>query len=243
MRRSNKESYNALFGVDIPKKLKNYTYSKLIINETEYPYHVRFSRRARYLQLRINSLNQLELVIPRRYSLKDGEKFLHERIDWIKKYQHKISQKKEEYFFFGERINISESFNLFSKHYKIKLVSNTLFIESPSNSKHKTEEIFNIFLRKKAKEYLEKRTRELAVKYGFNFRRITIRGQKTRWGSCSSKGSLSFNYRLIKHKKEVIDYVIIHELCHLKEMNHSQKFWNLVAGICPEYRALRRELK
>src|SRR5690606_27285547 len=128
-----------------------------------------FSRRARYLQLRINSLSQLELVIPKRYSLKEGEKFLHERIDWIKKYQHKLYQKKEEYFLFGKSVKLSQSYNLFAKHHKIKFINDTLFIESPSESKLTSEEIFNIYLRKKAKEYLQTRVTELALKYEFDF--------------------------------------------------------------------------
>ncbi|MDR3628564.1 MAG: M48 family metallopeptidase, partial [Ignavibacteriaceae bacterium] len=73
--------------------------------------------------------------------------------------------------------------------------------------------------------------------------KVTIRNQKTRWGSCSARGNLSFNFNLVRYRKEIIDYVIVHELCHLKEMNHSNKFWNLVEKICPDYKALRRELK
>ncbi|HEY6906360.1 MAG TPA: M48 family metallopeptidase, partial [Ignavibacteriaceae bacterium] len=64
-----------------------------------------------------------------------------------------------------------------------------------------------------------------------------------RWGSCSASGNISLNYKLMKYRKELIDYVIIHELCHLKEMNHSKKFWKLVEGLVTEYKSLKRELK
>lgn len=71
---------------------------------------------------------------------------------------------------------------------------------------------------------------------GGSYTSITIRDQKSRWGSCSSRGTLSFNYRLIFAPPKVLDYVVVHELCHLTHMNHSKDFWNMVAQIMPEYK-------
>lgn len=79
--------------------------------------------------------------------------------------------------------------------------------------------------------------------YGFSYTKVSVRNQKTRWGSCSRQGSLSFNYRIIFLPPHLADYLIVHELCHLKEFNHSKKFWNLVAQAFPNYRELRRELR
>jgi hypothetical protein len=77
----------------------------------------------------------------------------------------------------------------------------------------------------------------------FKFNRISIKNLSSRWGSCSTKGNLNFNYRMIYLPNNLIDYIIIHELCHLKEMNHSQRFWKLVSENCSRYIEARKELK
>ena len=79
--------------------------------------------------------------------------------------------------------------------------------------------------------------------YNFKYNRVAIRNQKTRWGSCSKKGNLNFNYRIIYLPDKVAKYIIAHELCHLKEFNHSHKFWNLVAKSIPNYLDIKKELK
>lgn len=84
---------------------------------------------------------------------------------------------------------------------------------------------------------------ELNKVYNLQYRRISIRNQKTRWGSCSRKGNLNFNYKIIHLPEKYLDYIIAHELCHLKEFNHSKRFWDLVAEIIPDYKSIRREIK
>ncbi len=79
--------------------------------------------------------------------------------------------------------------------------------------------------------------------YNFKFNRIFIKNQKTRWGSCSRLGNLNFNYRIIFLAPELRDYIIVHELCHLKEFNHSKNFWRLVSKTIPEYKQIRKKLK
>ena len=78
---------------------------------------------------------------------------------------------------------------------------------------------------------------------GVDYGQITIRSQKTRWGSCSSKGNLNFNCLLLLAPPEVLDYVVVHELCHRKEMNHSPRFWAEVARVMPDYKVRRKWLK
>lgn len=94
-----------------------------------------------------------------------------------------------------------------------------------------------------AKEDIPPRVSKYASQLNVEFGRITIRHQKTRWGSCSSKKNLNFNCLLMLCPEDVRDYVVVHELCHLKEMNHSANFWILVEKVMPDYRAHRRWLK
>lgn len=97
--------------------------------------------------------------------------------------------------------------------------------------------------RNAAKEYIPKRVEYYHQFTGGSFNKITIRDQKTRWGSCSANGTLSFNYRLMLAPPKVLDYVVVHELCHLTHMNHSKAFWDMVASILPDYKDYRKWLK
>lgn len=97
--------------------------------------------------------------------------------------------------------------------------------------------------RRKASETLGKRAAYFAKVMGVRYHRITIREQKTRWGSCSSSRNLNFNWKLVLAPPEVLDYVVVHELCHLKEMNHSGAFWNEVEKVLPDYKVRQAWLK
>ena len=94
-----------------------------------------------------------------------------------------------------------------------------------------------------ARALAESRLRFYCGLYGVSYNRLYIRNQKTCWGSCTTRKNISLNYRILFLPKRLRDYVIVHELCHLKELNHSEKFWSLVSRACPDYRALRAELR
>ncbi len=93
--------------------------------------------------------------------------------------------------------------------------------------------------RRRARAEIEPLARLEAEELGLEFERITIRDQRTRWGSCSTSGTLSFNWRLVLAPYEVLDYVVVHELCHLAVHDHSRRFWRLVERARPEYREQR----
>jgi predicted metal-dependent hydrolase len=98
-------------------------------------------------------------------------------------------------------------------------------------------------MRKEAREIVLVKVSQFNEYYGFEYKRIFIKDQQTRWGSCSSKGNLNFNYRIVILPPELQDYLIVHELCHLKEMNHGANFWKLVEEQIPNYKVLNKQLR
>ena len=97
--------------------------------------------------------------------------------------------------------------------------------------------------KEKAREIVENRIKYLNDFYNFSFNKISIKRQKSRWGSCSKKGNLNFNYKIIFLPQKYSDYVLVHELCHLGEFNHSRNFWELVKKTIPDYKEIKKEFK
>ena len=217
-------------------------FSKTIaVNSRELIYRYRFSKKAKYLQLRI-SQQQLELVIPHRISFAEGESFLTKKLDWVSKHSYLFHSEKRHYIF-GKEISLHLQQDLFLEKYRVSFQHGNMIFSVPQKNTFSAEQLYEKYLRQVAKKYLIQRTGELSTKFGFSVKRLSIRGQKTRWGSCSRRGSVSLNFNLLKFNREVIDYVIVHELCHLRQLNHSRKFWNEVAQILPNYKTLKKELK
>jgi predicted metal-dependent hydrolase len=215
----------------------------ILINQQSISYNLRYSRKAKYIRLQISHGSNLELVLPRGYELADAEKFIKQKSDWITKHLRPAKEEDEKFLLLGKEIKIIQVYELFTRKHKLIFENNELRIVSPQGSKIDLKKLYDIWLKNFAKRYLPERAYQLAGKYGFIINKVSVRNQKTRWGSCSARGNLSFNFNLVQYKKEIIDYVIVHELCHRKEMNHSKKFWLLVEKICPDYKILRKELK
>jgi len=97
--------------------------------------------------------------------------------------------------------------------------------------------------RKKAREYLLQKCRYFSEAMGLHPGEIRINSAKTRWGSCNKKGTINFTYRLLFVPEEAVDYVVVHELAHLKEMNHSPRFWSVVESVMPDFRTRRKLLR
>lgn len=125
---------------------------------------------------------------------------------------------------------------------KKKLVLNDRFLLAESARKN-AEQVFRDWYRQQARSIISERIKLFADKHGFHYNRIRITSARSRWGSCSSKGTLSFSWRLIQTPLEVVDYVVIHELAHTVHHNHSKRFWELVEKILPDYKNRRKHLK
>ena len=110
-------------------------------------------------------------------------------------------------------------------------------------AERKRLEILEKRYRKAARDTFEKRVAYWHPFTGGNYTSITVRDQRSRWGSCSSRGTLSFNYRLVFAPPRVLDYVVVHELCHLTHMDHSKNFWNYVKKYKPDFKEAKKVLK
>ena len=123
----------------------------------------------------------------------------------------------------------------------IEIDEEHLIIHAGTVFKEKNSQL--AWYRNEARKYLEHRAQELAESHGFHYNKIFIRSQKTRWGSCSKRKNLSFNWKLIKSPLFVIDYLILHELVHTEFMNHSKQYWHKVHALYPEYKIASQWLK
>ena len=127
---------------------------------------------------------------------------------------------------------------------RVKLVMDLLLMWVPYEADYEyRREKLEKWYRREAAAIFEEKAEEFAKRLHVSFEDIRIKDQKSRWGSCSSKRNMNFNWRLLMAPEPVCDYVIIHELCHLVHMNHSADFWNLVESICPDYRQYKKWLR
>lgn len=97
--------------------------------------------------------------------------------------------------------------------------------------------------KERARNVILGKAEKYSLLYGYTLKKVAIRNQKTRWGSCSEKGNLNFSYKLLFLPDHLADYIVVHEICHLQELNHSQKFWDLVAKTIPDHKRKRAELR
>lgn len=195
------------------------------------------------MQLKIDAQNKIEVVIPSVRFSHLVEPFIESKKDWLKK--HLVRQRvKEKYYDLEEKyinfLGVRGQIIFVKDHAKKYLFQNgKLYLHSRIFPSAKE---FELDIKKFAKGYLQDKITDFATQLGFTVSKVTVREQRSRWGSCTSLGHISLNWKLIFYEERVIDYVIVHELCHLQEMNHSGNFWALVASLIPDHKLLRREL-
>lgn len=200
--------------------------------------------RRKTVALEVNDRAEVVVRAPRWVSQKFIFDFVHKHAVWIET-QKRIAEQRsvrartfaegERFWYVGEQFPLS----ITTSHKKLSLSDEGFAL--PQGTKN-PQKAFEDWYKNQAKSFIIPRVRELARKHGLEFENIRITSAKTRWGSCSAKKNLSFSWRLIFFPQEVMDYVICHELAHLKHMNHSQKFWNLVGEMCPKFQAYKQVL-
>jgi predicted metal-dependent hydrolase len=206
-----------------------------------------FLPRARRYLLRLQSDGTARLVIPRRGSEAEGFRFLERSEKWLLKrftqWQNQRGARQSWgegalFLFRGEEVGLRVE----TVDDSVTLCFADQIVRVPRALADYREVVLG-HLRRLAERELPVRTRELALVHGIGVNRISVRAQKTRWGSCSARGTISLNWRLIQAPSSVVDYLIIHELMHRREMNHSTRYWKLVAEAFPAYRNAERWLK
>jgi len=213
------------------------------INNITYNYVVLKKRGIKNIRLRINRDGILKISMPWYVPKREATKILFENEKWIEKNFDILNFNKNKYYYLGNEIKIVQKVVNDIDGNNSFLIDDIFYIESTGETLIDETKIFNDWLKKQAEIYILPKVEEIANKFGFQYNLARIKDMRSRWGSCSSKKNLSFNLKLTYFKPEVIDYVIVHELCHLKEMNHSKNFWMLVESILPNYKMYRKELK
>ena len=209
--------------------------------------HLVFRPRARRYLLGLRPDGAARLVIPRRGTEAEGLRFLERSEPWLlKRIAHWRSRSHaRQAWVEGSRITFRGEDSVLRVE-KVEDVFRLCFADQIVDVPRELpdyRELVQRHLRRVAERELPERTQELAHLHSITIQRVSVRAQKTRWGSCSSRGTISLNWRLIQVPPFVVDYLIVHELMHRREMNHSARYWKLVAHAFPEYRRAEQWLK
>lgn len=217
------------------------------------PYTLINSQRAKSVRLKICRINGLQMVVPRRFNIKRIPDILHKNQKWILRNWHHISTDQSDkktvlpleldLLFLNEKWQIQyhpEEINAViiktqeNNMIKIsgKIEENTLVITALKK-----------WLKHKAKQHLVAELDKICRITQLSYTAVSIRDTHTRWGSCSAKKRISLNYKLLFLPPDLVEYVLIHELCHTIHLNHSKHFWQLVENFSPGYQEARKKLK
>lgn len=207
------------------------------------PVRVRRNRQAKRLILRVDkNSGEVKLTLPTHVGQRTAEKFLASNTSWL--LSERCNVVPEQPFGHGDKIgflgdDLRLEFTGVAPR-RVDLGPDRVTVGGPADMAGKR--LAN-WLRAEAKKVLTERSHFHAEKLGVSFKRVSIGDMKSRWGSCSSSGTLRYNWRLIMAPFEVLDYVAAHEVAHILEMNHSEYFWAHVARCVPDYKSRRRWLK
>lgn len=198
----------------------------------------------RTLSLEINENAEIIIRAPLKMSGEHINRFITDKNEWISKKLNIIRNKQ----FPIRRYEEGEKFLYLGRFYELKITDTKEFLFEnnfilPSSKTHKAEKIFTDWYRQRASIIFPERVKFFSDKTGLNYKSVKLSSAKKRWGSCSGKNDLNFTWRLIMAPIEIIDYVVVHELAHTVQKNHSGKFWELVGNILPDFRVRRKWLR
>ena len=223
----------------------------LELNGQHIEYSVRHSAKARHKRIRVGP-SGVEVVLPLRTDARHAEALLREHGDWLLRHtrrmqdalkrQQALHQYKNVLLLRGREVRVQVRV-ITDATAHVTLDGDEITISVPTGSAGDSQQVLQAWLRKQAHHDLSARVRERGAQMGLVPTRLVLRDQRTRWGSCSRTGTISLNWRLVLGPPTVLDYVVVHELAHLREMNHSPRFWHLVRSFCPDFERHKRLLK
>jgi len=220
------------------------------LQDSTISYTLKQSYRTRSIRLEIRRESGLTVVVPRKYTPKQVEDILVQKSRWI--LRHLNGGKPLQMPLFKPSPGHGDSLPYLGKTIEIvvtaesgqypaaRLTDGRLLISLTSGAN--TASLLEKWFRAQAKLVFTQKADTFKVIMGLSYNAILIRGQKTRWGSCSPRGNITLNWKLLMAPPEIVDYVIIHELAHRKYMNHSRRFWQFVERYCPRWKAGRKWL-
>lgn len=216
-------------------------------------YLLKVSSRARRLRLAVRPDTGLEVTTPKGVPLVRIEAVLHEKAAWIESTLQRFAAQAPAatatlhdgatISFGGMSLQLHLCQVVTATRIHIALAGTTLTMTTPQTDDATVRAALEAWYRRQARLIFAERVAHWNARFGFEHGRIAIKDQRSRWGSCSQSGNLNFNWRLLLAPREVLDYIVIHELAHLKEANHSPRFWALVATLRPDYKQQRRWLR
>lgn len=216
------------------------------LNGQTIDYTLRFSAKAKRRRIRVSSKG-VEVVLPLRADARQAESLLRDHSDWLMRQTQRMAemgqlrnaqneQSKGTLLLRGQPMQLLVTTEATERAYgRVEHSGDKLIVYLPAGSDIDARLVLESWLRRQARHDLLKQITERSAQMSLIPNRIYLMNQRTRWGSCSSKRNLSFNWRLVLAPPEILDYIVVHELAHLKEMNHSQRFWLLVRSFCPDF--------
>ncbi|MBF6589975.1 MAG: M48 family metallopeptidase [Ktedonobacterales bacterium] len=224
----------------------------ITLGGTGVPYLLKTSARARRVRLVIRPATGLEVVVPCGVGAGDVEHVLREKAAWITATLARMAERViappplaegRVLSYLGQPLRLALRGGAPPGKFRAVLGKGTLTLMVATPAEETVRAALEAWYRRQARAIFAECVERCNLAYGFSYARIAIKDQKSRWGSCSRKGNLNFNWRLLLAPSSVLEYVVYHELAHLREPNHSPRFWAVVERACPAYREHRRWLK